>query len=224
MFQQATSLLAGRVADALYRRAFDPDNAFLWISLHHLAQMLLALLAMGLLRHALGLRFRLKPTLDASGARMVAVFVAAMLVYAVLYYLIGNRLGLLLPFGHEPSARNILGVLGFQLFLSGPAEELLFRALPMTLLAWVFRDCDKPRTALCIVVAALLFSIAHINWYTDPFRLSFHWYQLIYAFVLGIVYGIAYAKRGSVLYPMLLHSLSNVIVIGLGYAFFGWLG
>ena len=216
VFQQASSIAGGRVADVLDNRAVDPDHAFLWLFVHHTVQLLLALLVMLLLRGRFD--FHLKPSLNASGARMLLRFCAGMCVYAVLYYLGGWKLGMLVPFGYESSARNVAGTLAFQLLLSGPAEELLFRALPITLLTAVFRR--RPHAWLCIGIAALLFAVAHINWYTDPFRLSFYWYQLGYAFALGVLYGIVYLKRGSILYPMVMHSMSNVIVIGLGYVFY----
>ena len=34
--------------------------------------------------------------------------------------------------------KNVLGTLGFQLFLSGTSEEILYRALPVTVLVYVF--------------------------------------------------------------------------------------
>lgn len=220
IFQQLSSIAGGRIADALNSRAIDPDNVFMWLFIHHLAQTAFSLVVIAILSRALHIDFRIKPSIDAGGARMLLKFCAAMCVYAVLYYVIGYKLGMLIPFGYESSARNIVGMLSFQLLMSGPAEELLFRAIPITLLAWALRRCRRPLGGVLIVVASLLFAVAHINWYTDPFRLSFYWYQLSYAFVLGLLYGAAYLKRGSVLYPMIMHSMSNVIVFSFGYVFY----
>ena len=41
--------------------------------------------------------------------------------------------------------------------------------------------------------------------------------QLLFCFALGIVDGKVYQKTNSVLYPMIMHSLTNVAVVGSGY-------
>lgn len=69
------------------------------------------------------------------------------------------------------------------------------------------------------MIAVLLFSIAHISWSIHPFTLSFSWFQLAYAFLLGAVYGITYVKSKSIIYPMIMHGLSNFFMIGAGYIF-----
>jgi len=45
------------------------------------------------------------------------------------------------------------------------------------------------------------------------------YFRLLYAFVLGTINGIAYQQSRSVLYPMLMHSISNVLMVGTGYLF-----
>lgn len=70
-----------------------------------------------------------------------------------------------------------------------------------------------------VIIAAVLFSVAHIRWTVDPFTFSVDYLQLIYCFILGTVYGKAYQESSSVIYPMIMHSISNVIMVGLGYIF-----
>lgn len=72
---------------------------------------------------------------------------------------------------------------------------------------------------LAITLAAMLFSIAHIKWTVLPFAVSFSWVQLIYAFVLGVIYGVTYIKSKSIIYPMIMHGLSNFLMVGVGYMF-----
>ncbi len=67
------------------------------------------------------------------------------------------------------------------------------------------------------VVAAVLFAVAHINWSLSPFALTYDAFQLVYAFVLGIAYAQTYERTGSVLYPMIMHSMANVLMVGGGY-------
>lgn len=114
--------------------------------------------------------------------------------------------------------------LGFQLLLSGTSEEVLFRALPIGILTFrIGSNNEKKFTKLNlsyeVIIAAVLFSIAHIRWTINPFSIDMNYLQLIYCFVLGIVYGKAYQESNSVIYPMLMHSISNVIMVGLGYIF-----
>ena len=61
------------------------------------------------------------------------------------------------------------------------------------------------------MVAAALFAVAHVavvggTVVADPS-------QLAYAFVLGTVQGVVFQRTRSVLYPMAIHSLSNVLVV-----------
>lgn len=63
---------------------------------------------------------------------------------------------------------------------------------------------------IAVISAAILFGLAHINIFT----FSVPVFQVCYAFVLGIIYGITFIKTKSVIYPMIMHSLSNVISAG----------
>lgn len=139
------------------------------------------------------------------------------ITYAVRYF--GNQI---IQYDYPLNAKNVLGTLGFQLLLSGPSEEVLFRALPIGVLAFLNesnkeRRFTKLNISLEVIIAAVLFSIAHIKWTVSPFSISMNILQLIYCFVLGIADGKAYQESGSVIYPMMMHSISNVITVGLGY-------
>ena len=68
-----------------------------------------------------------------------------------------------------------------------------------------------------VIIAALLFAIAHIKWALSPFVISVNYFQLFYAFILGVAYGVAYQRSGSIVYPALMHSVSNVLMVGIGY-------
>ncbi|NLG26753.1 MAG: CPBP family intramembrane metalloprotease, partial [Chloroflexi bacterium] len=71
-----------------------------------------------------------------------------------------------------------------------------------------------------VVLAALLFAAAHITWSPAPFRVAqLDLFSLIYAFVMGVLNGVVLQKSRSVLYPLLMHSLSNVLMVGTGYLF-----
>lgn len=53
----------------------------------------------------------------------------------------------------------------------------------------------------------------------DPFVFNVDYFQIFYAFVLGSIQGIVYQRSKSILYPMLMHSFSNVLMVGMGYLF-----
>jgi len=64
-----------------------------------------------------------------------------------------------------------------------------------------------------------MFAFAHVNWSLDPFVFEADLFGVLYAFVLGCIQGIAYQQSRSILYPILMHSFSNVLMVGAGYLF-----
>jgi membrane protease YdiL (CAAX protease family) len=198
-------------------RAIDPDGAFLWISVHHIAQGLAALGLMLLLSRLFRLDFHLGMGKKRLGFAIVLWFTGLVFVYQFGMWFVLNALHLAKPFPYPVNARNLLGYFGFQLLLSGTSEELLFRALPITLLLMLSQGRislfeGRVKLSLAVITAAVLFSIGHINWSTHPFRLSYDVSQLLYALLMGLVQGWAYEKAGSVVYPMMMHGISNVFV------------
>ena len=77
----------------------------------------------------------------------------------------------------------------------------------------------KWNITLEVILASLLFSIAHIKWSLSPFMVDANISQLIYAFAIGTVQGMVYQESRSILYPILMHSASNVLMVGTGYLF-----
>ena len=146
-----------------------------------------------------------------------------------MYVIINNVFGYFVRGFYTPdfplNITNVAGTLGFQLLLSGPVEEILFRALPITLLVYACGfNTGKPIKIFKweipseIMIAAVLFAIAHIGWELNPFSITqFNIHQLVLSVVVGIFYGLAYQKSKSVLYPMIMHSIANVLIIGAWY-------
>ena len=150
---------------------------------------------------------------------MFFTFAIVILIYVLISYVVGYSLNTIVPYAYELNVANVLGTLGFQLFLSGTSEEILFRAFPITVLGGVIGKVNKKGYAFIIVIASVLFSVAHIQWSLFPVSLTFSWFQLIYAFILGIAYGFTYVKSESIIYPMIMHGLSNFFMVGIGYIF-----
>ncbi|MDW7657260.1 MAG: CPBP family intramembrane glutamic endopeptidase [Bacillota bacterium] len=119
-------------------------------------------------------------------------------------------------FAYPLAAPNIIGHLGFQLFLSGPSEELIFRAFSMTLLSLMIRKrMMNGKVSYANLIAAVIFGMAHMCFSFSPFSVQFGSFQVILSIVLGIFYGDCYEKTKSMYYPMLMHSISNIVTVSI---------
>lgn len=219
IFQTFASKLGGFIADLFQYEAIDKDGTFMSVSVHHIVQMIVALVLIFVISKKSNLDFWLKPRLNKSGILYTAIFAIIILIYVLISYVVGYSLDTIAPYEYELNISNVLGTLGFQLFLSGTSEEILFRALPITVLGGVICKDNKKSYIFIIVIASVLFSVAHIRWTLFPVSISFSWFQLIYAFILGIAYGLTYVKSESIIYPMIMHGLSNFFMVGMGYIF-----
>lgn len=207
--------IAGKIASIFSYGTVDPDGVFAWIAVHHLAQGAMFLAIMAIANKIRPLDFKLSWGNRAVGSRYVLRFTG---VFSL--FMIGSIVIMLLtksfqPFPYPLTARNICGYLGFQLFLSGPSEELIFRAFGITMLGLVLPGrVFSGRLSLPNIAAAVIFGLAHVNFSFVPFQVSYSPMQVILSVVLGLFDGDCYEKSGSVFYPMLMHSISNVLSVG----------
>ena len=210
--------LAEQVASPLMR--FDPDQAFLVISIHHVFQAIAAFLLIALLALVLRkkvpdfgfnkneLRFSIRSVLLFCGVWFVIQF--------ALSYLL-TRSGVVdASFAYPLTARNFIGNFLFEVLLSGTSEEILFRAMTIPLMVLVFRTFMKKETTANIVAiacATLIFMLAHINFNLHPFAIThFNLAQQITCLIFGAFYGWLMVKTKSVVGPMLAHNLLNGVI------------
>lgn len=220
LVQQAASMLGGRLANGLGFAADDPANPFCWITMHHIVQLAVGLIIIWIIWKSRRLNFHLRPRKSKLGILYLLLFSAIVFILTVVGFHLMYASSADIPYQYELSARNIIGVLAFQLLLSGPSEEIIFRALPITAFCAVYHGRHQRMGQwAAILAAAMLFAIGHISWYTNPFRLSFSWFQLCYSFLYGVAYGVVYLQTDSVIYPMAMHSVSNLIMVGMGYVY-----
>lgn len=214
-------ILSGFVADFLFIEALDKDHAYLWISIHHIIQMGIILgFIIGLKRFVPSLTFGFTLGDKQKGLKYIMFFTLGFLGYILISFTLAFLSNGFMPYGKPLTPLNIIGYLGFQLLLSGPSEEILFRAFAMTLIGIFFKTrIFKGKLSVANLLAAIIFALAHISIYFSPFELSFNTFQLFYAFGLGLIYGDCYEKTGSIIYPMALHSISNVIAVGMTILF-----
>jgi len=213
---------AGHLLAALIPyQQIDPFDSFAEISIHHAVQLLIAMSIILALRKLLYLDFYFQLGDKKKGIKYLTIFTAAFAVISVAqhaFMAVNNQLPV---YAFSLDERNIIGTLGFQLLLSGPAEEVVFRALPIILLTYSFGKSIeiKGSFTLEVILASVLFAFAHVNWSLIPLTFEANCFQIIYAFLLGTIQGIVYQRSRSILYPVLMHSFSNVLMVGGGYVF-----
>jgi membrane protease YdiL (CAAX protease family) len=202
-----------------YICVFDPSRVFLPVSIHHIAQLILTILVMLFYRRMKlsewGFNFKDKDKSFKFLAWFAVIWTAYEFIVGVLPYLISKQPRAL---GYDANAFNVIGVLAFQGLISGTCEEPLFRGYVMTALSksWNNRSIIKIKNFDITSIdfaSALIFVYAHINIRFIPFSMQYNYMQLIISFVLGLVYAQAFRRTKSLMGPILLHNLSNVIVI-----------
>jgi uncharacterized protein len=206
----------GSIVAGLFNYAsIDPDGAFMWISVHHIVQALVIVPVMLILSSTFKITFNLGFGDRSIGIKYLKRFVLVFSVYTIIAFLITYISGGLQPFAYPLTLRNIAGYLGFQLLLSGPSEELVFRAFAISAFAGLITDKRiNKHLSVAVLFASIIFGIAHINFAFNPFVMTYSVFQVIYAVVLGYFYGDCYEKSKSVIYPMIMHSFTNVLMIG----------
>lgn len=221
IFQIFAGKAGWAVADLLPYKGLEFYEVYGRISVHHMVFMIAALAVIAVLKRLLKLDFGFKVGDRKKGMKYVSVYAASFAAVAVIYHILMFFTNQLPVYNYPLNAGNVTGTLCFQMFLTGPAEETLYRALPVTVLVYLLgkKIHIKWNITLEIVLASILFSLAHGNLSLFPFAFEADYFQLLYAFVLGTIQGIAYQESGSILYPILMHSLSNFLMVGTGYLF-----
>ena len=208
--------LSGLVADLFNYHAIDPDGSYAWISVHHIVQALIFIFIIYAINIIKPFDFGFGWGNKAVGKKYVLKFTLIFGVGSLVNYIIVILIGSFQPFQYPLTLNNIVGHLAFQLLLSGPSEELIFRAFAITMLALVVKGrLLKGKISYANIIAAIIFGLAHVGFSFAPFTLNYTLYQVILAISLGIFYGDCFEKSGSVFYPMMMHSISNIIMVSL---------
>lgn len=213
-------MISGLVADIFNYQSIDPDDSYAWVSVHHIVQALIFLILMAGLSWFQSLEFGFGWGDKEVGRKYLLLFVLIFSLYTVAMYTIVILTSFFQPFGYPLTATNIFGQLGFQLLLSGPSEELIFRAFAMTMLAQLIKGrIFNDKVSSVNMIAAIIFGLAHVGFNFAPFETHYHLPQVLYSIALGLLYGDCYEKSGSIYYPMIMHSFTNVMMVGVGIIF-----
>ena len=208
--------LSGSIADLFNYHAIDPDGSYAWISVHHIVQALIFIFIIIAIIKYKPLDFGFNWGDKEVGRKYVLKFTLIFGAGSLVSHIIAILASSFQPFQYPLTSTNILGQLGFQLFLSGPSEELIFRAFAITMLALVVKGRFlKGKISYANIIAAIIFGLAHVGFSFAPFALNYNLFQVILSITLGIFYGDCFEKSGSIFYPMMMHSISNIIMVGL---------
>lgn len=134
----------------------------------------------------------------------------------IFFFIIGKSIFLLIYkpqsiLDFNPSLKSIWQVILFRFIFPGLSEEILFRSYLITLLmiSWKkiysFKTIEIP---LAGIIAAILFSMAHIGINFYPFKVTYYDpIQLFFAFSFGIFYSIIFYKTKSIIAPIVTHNI-----------------
>ena len=207
--------LSGMVASLFDYQAIDPDGAYAWISVHHIVQALIFIIIIVVLNRFKPLDYGFGWGNKEVGLKYVLFFTLIFGAGSLASHLLMILTNSFQQFAYPLTATNIIGQLSFQLLLSGPSEELIFRAFAITMLALVVNNrVLKGKASMANIIAAVIFGLAHMSFSFAPFAVSYNPFQLVLSFVLGFFYGDCYEKSRSMYYPMMMHSISNVVMVG----------
>lgn len=207
---------SGVIADQFNYQTIDPDGSYAWIAVHHLIQAAIFIVFIALINRIKPLDYGFGWGNKEVGKKYVLKFALIFTAGSLVSHIIVLLTNTLQPFQYPLTATNIFGHLGFQLLLSGPSEELIFRAFAITMLALVIRGrVLKEKVSYANIIAAIIFGLAHVQFSFAPFKTDYSLFQVCLSVTLGIFYGDCYEKSGSVYYPMIMHSTSNIVMVGL---------
>ncbi|MEZ4863477.1 MAG: CPBP family intramembrane glutamic endopeptidase [Caldilineaceae bacterium] len=209
------------IADRFYPAylLLDPDNVYMRITIHHLAQMLFAfawILAVSRLMQWPLRTFGFNLNGWAFSLKWVLIFCALwfLVQFGVGYLLV--RGGLSADPGYPFTLRNVAGWFGFEVLLSGTSEEIMYRGLIMTLMLRLWHQRFHSAQLLgwaAVVGATVVFMVDHINFSLQPLAVTYvNPLQQVTVLIFGLFYGFLFLRTRSLVGPMLAHNLLNGVI------------
>lgn len=210
------------IGHILYKHIYflDINNVYIINVIHHLYQGIIVLGIIILITKISQLpfdRFYIVKKLPIKSVKTIFIFIAIWTVIQFIFELIYIYIWKLpFPSPYPISAEYVIPDLLFQLFFTGPSEELVFRSLAFSVLLMFLSSAIKRKniaTILAIVSSDLIFMFDHINFSLNPFQvLYFNPYQMLTCSIFGTFYALLLLKYKSVIPAMIAHSLLNVSI------------
>ena len=224
---KAVNIFSFYIAGLVYPSfaSLDPDNVFVVLTVHHICQAAVILIIIFVLSKIL------KLSMKEFGFNLneFRFSFKAVLIFTGVWSIIQAGVGVLIitvfqspsSFGFPLNASNFTCYFLFQVLLSGTSEELMFRALVITLMMTLWKDLFKKESHLTLAVilfSTFIFMFDHINFSFAPFGITYiSGLQQATACIFGIFYGYLFTRTKSVAGPILAHNFLNgtISIIGL---------
>jgi RsiW-degrading membrane proteinase PrsW (M82 family) len=129
IFQKVLGITGSNIADMFSFEKIDPYKAFAQNFVHHITILLLALFTILILNKLFNLNFGFGFGDRKTGIKFVVIYTAIIVGVTLVVHILMMVNNSLPVYDFPLNKSNIIGTLCFQLFLSGPAEEVLYRAL-----------------------------------------------------------------------------------------------
>ena len=151
------------------------------------------------------LALRIKPS--AAGITLKQNNLKASLIALVLFIVWGLSLGLLFN-PPAPSAET----LAFQALMPGISEEIVYRGVAPAILLGLIRGKDPTEGVpwTVVLITAIMFGVWHGLGYSNA-GFSFDTLSALFPFIGAIAGGWLRFNSGSLLFPILVHSVANVV-------------
>lgn len=209
-------LIAKLLTNLIDFSKIDPDKVFVWSMVRHTLQALFFLPLIWFFSKVFKVDFGFSLGNKEEGIRYLKKFILIFTIGCVIINLIMVLLGQFQPFPYDYTFKNIFGYLSFQLFFTGPSEEIIFRAFALSMFAFlVTRKRINQRLSYANLFGAIVFGLAHIGISFSPFKLTFTLPQVLFSMILGYFDGDCFEKSNSVVYPIIMHSFTNVLIVGI---------
>ncbi|MHB1688116.1 MAG: CPBP family intramembrane glutamic endopeptidase [Ignavibacteriaceae bacterium] len=105
----------------------------------------------------------------------------------------------------------------FQLTMPGIDEELAFRGIMIGLLSQILVDNITIKKLKfgnpSILITSTLFGLLHALNLDKNFNISFDLIIFLWTFSMGFVMGWVFVKSKSILFPIIIHNITNVIMV-----------
>jgi uncharacterized protein len=205
----------------------DPDHAWLVLTIHHIVQAMLGITIISIYIKSTRSSFKefgFRWPIESRALKYIFSFCAiwAIIQFTAAFILV-KYTNQSIVFGFPFTMGNFLSHLGFQLFLSGTSEEIIFRSMIMTILVNSFQDDYKPAVLfrLVIAIATIIFMVEHINIDYRTFTIThINYLQQLTVLIFGIFYGWLFLKYKNYWAPALAHNLLNSIIITISLILF----
>lgn len=178
--------------------------------LHHFIMFILVFIPTFIIQKKKNIDFGYKGFNWKKGFLFIAMLSGISLVISLIQFICGDV---------KTLDSSILGYVLFQLFFSGLGEEILYRAIPLTVFGLVYgsetsvKIKGKIDIDFGILVSALFFAIGHISFILGQSGISYSWVQMICAFITGTVLGYYLKYTKSIWLCMIGHGVYNTLLI-----------